>query len=1268
MIKEFLRRFVLGAGSAGKLRGEPTEEGLRFALFETGGSHDAESAFNLAGGVASQDRALATYLAQLVQEEAANIQGDAVVLPWPNIYTLIRDQEHAGCIELLGLAPATDLVPVLNSKQALSDADFDILIDGWTSATEGDIEGKLIGGYLVSDDRERLLGATVWRLASEIRAFRNRLPELRTQRSHELAWGRIRAAAQLAQARIASKYLATTIVLTPETLELPLKKVEALGTRVLTVFPTFDGAPDDWLSTFDRFGEVQPHYDVAQGGNRVRIVLSEPVRRVLTVIKKQMPGRQVAGAKAEAFVRNPYAVLGEDAHSALDEEKFQEAKASAGLVPCVFTLHSLVKGGNVEGVGLLVTQHFPDGAAKTDKIDFEDPQLLDRFLQKLERALQEERQVFPWEEFDLDLDGESSRHLEEGRQLLHLWRAKAQHSIVLEEVYSLTQYGERIEGIGIAKPIYSPFIKRQSDGAEDPWAPDNLVPLLGISLPGTSERVFVELDKAWIDVFEQNVTEAESEGRADVSNPKLPTPVSTAEARRLVDSFRSLLDADSNLDRKASKQADSAPSPRRKRETLLVKANIQKIDYVEQRKAALAIPSGKGPELPSCLRDNVKLKPHQEQGVAWLQHLIGLSPTECRGALLADDMGLGKTLQLATVLARYYESTPDAAPSLIVAPVALLDNWKNEFKTFFDDRFPSVVTLYGEHLAQMKQPRSYIDDRLLERGIGNLLKPGWLAGAKIVLTTYETLRDYEFSLAKQDFAFMICDEAQKIKTPNALITLAAKKQKVAFKVACTGTPVENTLADIWCLFDFIQPGLLGALDEFGRSYRRPIEAKTEEHRQALDRLRGMLAPQLLRRTKADIAGDLPKKIFVTNSRPVERLQVELSNYQRQLYVEGLRRMRTVAAETDLRQRAKLSFGVLHFIKAVCAEPFCLPGGRFAVDRGGESQHLEKSPKMRWMLDELERIQTLQEKVIIFSELRQVQAALYHFLNSRFNLKPFIINGDTEARQGLIDKFQQKPGFNAIILSPLAAGFGLNIVAANHVIHFTRTWNPAKENQATDRAYRIGQTKDVYVYCPTIVAPDFVTFEAKLDALMRAKSILATDMLDGSGGDFGLADLAPEGPAGVGLEASALTLDDVDRMDGDTFEVFCKLLWEKQGYLSRITPKKKGDGGVDVVALSGKSGVLIQCKHSGGIDSELGWDAIKEVVGGAAGYQAMHLGVKFTRLALTNRKFNSNAREQANHNHVSLIERDKLGSLLSGYPVLNTEFHDELARRTTLDTH
>ncbi|MGQ0511535.1 MAG: SNF2-related protein [Betaproteobacteria bacterium] len=1268
MIRELLRRLVSRAGAAGNLRAEPTEEGLRYALFQTGSSHDAETAFNLAGKAAAQDQALATYLAQLVQEEIALVRDDAVVLPWSAVYELLRDEEHAGCVELLGLAPLTDLTPVLGSKQAMSDPGFEIFVDVWTSPEEGDKTGRCVGGYLLAEQGAKLLGERAWRLASEVRAFQNRPQEARTQHFHELAWGRIRTIAQSAQARIASKYLATTVVLTPETLELPLAKVEALGTRVLTVFPTFRDAPDEWLSTFDRFGEVQPHYDVTQGGNRVRIVLSEPVRRVLTVIKKQMPARQVAGAKAEAFIRNPYAVLGEDAHAAIDEAKFQEAKASGGLLPCVFTLHSTVKGGNVEGVGLLVTQHYPDGAAKTDRVGFESPELLERFLLKLEKALQEERQMFPWEEFDLDLDGESSRHLEEGRQLLHLWRAKAQQSIPLEEVYSLTQYGERIEGIGIAKPIYSPFIKRQNESADDPWAPENLVPLLGISLPNTTERVFVELDKAWIDSFEQSVAKAESEGRPEVSNVKLPTPVATAEARRLADSFRSLLDADSNLDHKPSKQSDSAPSARRKRETLLVKANIQQIDYVEQRKVVLTIPSDRGPDLPSCLRPTVKLKPHQERGVAWLQHLIGLSPTECRGALLADDMGLGKTLQLATALARYYESTPDGAPTLIVAPVTLLDNWKNEFKTFFNDQFPPVVTLYGEQLAQVKQPKSYIDDRLLERGIGNLLKPGWLAGAKIVLTTYETLRDYEFSLAKQDFAFMICDEAQKIKTPNALITLAAKKQKVAFKIACTGTPVENTLADIWCLFDYIQPGLLGALDEFGRSYRRPIEAKTEEHRNALDRLRAMLAPQLLRRTKADIAGDLPKKIFVTNSRPNERLQVELSNYQRQLYVEGLRRIRSAAAEADLRQRARLSFGVLHFIKAVCAEPFCLPGGRFAVDRAGEIQHLEKSPKMRWMLDELERIQVLQEKVIIFTELRQVQSALYHFLNSRFGLKPFIINGDTESRQGLIDKFQQKPGFNAIVLSPLAAGFGLNIVAANHVIHFTRTWNPAKENQATDRAYRIGQTKDVYVYCPTIVAPDFVTFEAKLDGLMRAKSALATDMLDGSGGDFGLADLAPEGPTGSGLETSALTLDDVDRMDGDTFEVFCKLLWEKQGFSSRITRKRKGDGGVDVVALSGKSGVLIQCKHSGGADSEMGWDAIKEVVGGAAGYQAMHAGVKFSRLALTNRTFNANAREQANHNHVVLVEREKLGALLGGYPVLNTEFHDELSRRHALDAH
>src|SRR5207247_1364727 len=166
--------------------------------------------------------------------------------------------------------------------------------------------------------------------------------------------------------------------------------------------------------------------------------------------------------------------------------------------------------------------------------------------------------------------------------------------------------------------------------------------------------------------------------------------------------------------------------------------------------------------------------------------------------------------------------------------------------------------------------------------VAKFLKPEWVGKAKVVLTTYETLRDLEFSFALQRWSIMVCDEAQRIKNPSAMVTRAAKKQNVRFKIACTGTPVENTLADLWCLFDFVQPGLLGALNDFGQRYRRPIEARNEEERARVDELRSRIAPQILRRTKAEVAPDLPKKVVDPSCR-----RLPLSTAQRNLYARAI---------------------------------------------------------------------------------------------------------------------------------------------------------------------------------------------------------------------------------------------------------------------------------------------------------------------------------------------------------------------------------------------
>ncbi|BAP87808.1 SNF2-like protein [Burkholderiales bacterium GJ-E10] len=1224
-----------------------------------------------------EDELLVAYLAQLAIEERCSIAPDGVTILWSTIYDLQEDDSHQDVLHQLGLPAAGALRPVLDSSDTLADSTFEILVDGWAvDGTEVRVL-RIDGAIAVLQDQSWLLGRSAWACYQAIKKFADRDADHRTQNENELGWGSIRQLADAAGAYYRSPYLETTYVLTPQSIRLPLQKQETSFGRVVTVEPTFEGAPSGWLKAFDGFNSVQPHYDLTSSGlGHVRVVVSEPVRKVLNVIKQEMPGRRVAGARAERFIHNPWAFLGDAAREVIKEEEFEEDRAGIGAIAAIFSIAPRIDNSRVTQVDLLITEHFHGGAARTERESFSTPAELQRFVQSIKSALEDERPRFPWNEYDLTVDGNSASTLELAQQMLCLWENQPQEIISFEDIYEIAGYSNRIEGIGVAKAIYVPVFQKETDDEETGWTPSDLTPMVKVTLTGHEGSVLIPLTREWVDKFQEQVAAAESTKAAEVRNESLPTPVETTQARALVDAFRTMLDGQEDI-KKDRPRTPSKDSP--KPEKILVKMNFSDIDYREERRLTLALPSEASPSLPKCLRPAIELKKHQLNGVAWFQHLVSRAPIDCRGALLADDMGLGKTLQLLTVLGSYYERHPNASPSLILAPKSLVDNWAGETEKFFTESYPKVLVLYGDELRKRKQPQSLIDERLRQRGIVDLLIPDWPGSAKIVITTYETLVNFEFSLARQPFAFVVCDEAQRIKTPGTQTSIAVRALKADFRIACTGTPVENTLSDLWSLFDFVQPGLLGSLEEFSRTYRRPIECNTEEQKAALKQLQEAIAPQTLRRTKQDISDELPRKYFAYRAGEDitpefkerldqgDRLLVPMSSYQNVLYLGGLKKLRDANQESDSIKRARLSFGALHLMKAVCAEPYCLPGMKFEIAKSGYETHLENSPKLAWLLKQLSQIKAREEKAIIFTELREVQLALFHFLKEEFGLKPFVINGDSQNRQRYIDRFSESPGFDVIILSTLAAGAGLNVTAANHVFHFTRAWNPAKENQATDRAYRIGQKKDVFVYCPIVATPDYPTFDVRLDELLKAKDKLANStidgsemevMLNGSGSDISKSELfAAED--GAEPQRRFLTMDDVDRMDGTRFEIFCRFLWEREGYLASITKKRGGDGGIDIVALKGRNGELLQCKSS--LSDGLGWDAIKEVTAGSARYQAQHPGTLFRRIAVTNQTFTKGARSQAEANSVFLVERNRLEELLGKYPVDNFEFDLEVDR-------
>ena len=1192
------------------------------------------------------DAELAMLLGQLEEEGFAEQDAGRVRLSWHDFYRMAASPEHVGSAGVLKLPTMADWRPALSSKQTLTDSNFAVSIAGWIDPSGQRPQGNVVieGAVIKSGARVSLLPEGPWRVVESVAQFWARPASERVADSNRRAWAAIRSHAASTGADM-TDFLRKTVVLTPEKLRIDMRKGDAGGVSMVEIQPSFDGAPSRWLEIFDRLDEVSDRYDIPDGNGIVHVMLSPEVRTVLREIRR-MPGRRIAGDRAEAFLRNPYATLGPDAAKVIDPAQFEQARDDAGISFARFTVRTVRDEKGYPYECALLIEESLQGDIRSDELRFEGPQDLEKFVAKIESRIAAEAQCCHWEGYDLEIFGDTPDQVKVLRDALRDMLNPG--CVKASDIFDLSRYSERIGGFGVERPYYSPFIARKSN--DDGWFPENVDFGLCYTPEGGGETVAIVLNEESIAAFREEARKAQEEKRETFEFPGCPKPVPVAWANEALDTLGKAREDVGNKNFDPKNPATKAKTMERK--GLVVKPNVDTLDY-EERRGALA-PTGEPPRLPKSLLSTIALKEHQLSGVAWLQHLWKLSPVACRGALLADDMGLGKTIQLLTFIAAAIEEEPGIDPFLIVAPVSLLENWKEEITKFFEPGSMRVLTLYGSSLSEKRVSKRALEDELIQGGATRLLTRGWLGSAQVVLTTYETLRDLEFSLAAQRWSAMICDEAQKIKNPNALVTRAAKKQNARMKIACTGTPVENTLTDIWCLFDFVQPGLLGALKEFGSRYRKPIEAESDEEKERVAELRALIEPQKLRRTKTEVAKDLPMKIEVNSCRALP-----LSDRQRAHYANAVAAFRK-REKGGHGSGLQSPLGLLQYLRRLCSDP--RPPGQLSTDSEQVAEIEKNSPKMAWLLKQLREIEGKAEKVIIFCEFRDLQRTLQRAVGERFGFVPDVINGDTSAdsanannRQRRIKKFQDKPGFGVIVLSPLAVGFGVNIQAANHVVHFTRTWNPAKEDQATDRAYRIGQVRDVYVYYPVVVAHDFLTFDAKLDKLLDWKRGLSTDMLNGSGdvspADFG--DLeAPDGGNAFGNEL--IGPDDIESMDPDAFEAFCALLWSKRGYPRTMKTPRVGDGGVDVLAIRGADGVAIQCKSSSVDGRELGWDAVKDVAAGVGAYAQRYPGVKFTMVAVTNRRFNGTAKQQAQVLNVELVEGDDLARLVAEHPMKRGE--------------
>jgi non-specific serine/threonine protein kinase len=455
------------------------------------------------------------------------------------------------------------------------------------------------------------------------------------------------------------------------------------------------------------------------------------------------------------------------------------------------------------------------------------------------------------------------------------------------------------------------------------------------------------------------------------------------------------------------------------------------------------------------------LRSYQKTGHDWLLFLTNLG----LGACLADDMGLGKTIQILALLVSIKEAAKlPRRPSLLVLPSSLLANWQAELRRFaptLNACFVHPSQLGAQDLATMAGDPSKV-----------------IGTADLVLTTYGMLSRQQW-LQNIHWRLVILDEGQCIKNPSAQQTRTVKKLKSETRIILTGTPVENRLSDLWSLFDFLLPGLLGSASQF----KKFIANLNQQEHQRYAPLRNLVAPYILRRLKTDkkIITDLPDKTEMS-------VFCGLSKKQAALYAKSVEELEYLLKTVDGIKRRGLVLAFILRFKQICNHPSQLLGDGIyeATDSG-------KFDRLKSLSDE---IASRQEKMLVFTQFREITDHIALFLSQIFGRSGLVLHGGTSVskRQSMVDTFQKVDGPPFMVLTVKAGGTGLNLTQASHVVHFDRWWNPAVENQASDRAYRIGQHRNVLIH-------KFIcqgTIEEKIDRMIADKEELADDILTGAG--------------------------------------------------------------------------------------------------------------------------------------------------------------------------
>ena len=534
--------------------------------------------------------------------------------------------------------------------------------------------------------------------------------------------------------------------------------------------------------------------------------------------------------------------------------------------------------------------------------------------------------------------------------------------------------------------------------------------------------------------------EADPEKLASVLDQWRLVQTRSTEGVSIAEAMRLLAGADLSLDRRL----EEGEGPRWS-------------EVVAGRWLAAQLDALRSPDVAKFIDDNAglqaELRPYQKIGVQWLWTLMALG----MGGCLADDMGLGKTIQVIALLSMLRLDPDESGVDLLVVPASLVDNWSGELS-----RFAPGLRVLVAHPSRVPSARL------------KALPMDEILSYDVVITTYGTAtRTLWMDLFP--WRAVVLDEAQAIKNPGSKQTRAIKKLTARWRLALTGTPVENSLSDLWSIFDFLNPGLLGSAKAFGR-FTKAIAKRGGDGYAPLRRL---VSPYILRRLKTDrrVISDLPDKTEVTAHCLLTKVQAALYKES----VDALQRQLD-GAEGIARRGAVLAF--LMRFKQICNHPSqWLGDGEFDPAASGKFQRLA---------DLCEPISARQEKVLVFTQFRTMTAPLQRHLAACFGRPGLVLHGGTRVakRSELVRRFQEDEDVPFMVLSLKAGGTGLNLTAASHVVHFDRWWNPAVENQATDRAFRIGQKRNVLVH-------KFVckgTVEERIDALIASKQRLSNEIL------------------------------------------------------------------------------------------------------------------------------------------------------------------------------